>query len=181
YAYTISSNSYRADFEVLNPGGSVDLYISTNRFPPPSQADNLYASEKSGASPEFIAVFTNSVPPLVPVEWLLAVTNKDTVCVDYSVRVTEYGIPRVIPLTNAIPYSNTVQIAATNNIDLYSFVVSSNAIQATFELFNLSGDANLYGARSVLDALAQANGVANVQPGTRPELIVLVTNGAPVA
>jgi len=54
------------ELEVLNPSGNVDLYISTSRFQPPSEQFNLARSENPGAAPEFIAVYTNGTPPLVP-------------------------------------------------------------------------------------------------------------------
>lgn len=181
YTYEISNTTYRADFEVLNPTlANVDLYISRDRFPPPSQQNKLYASENPGTANEFIAVYTNDVPARVPDEWVMGVTNTSTNCVTYSVRVTEYPMPPIIPLSSGVTVSNTVSSVTISNMDLYSFVVSPTAVQANFEIFNLSGDANLYAARSPINALRQTNGTSNFQPGTNPEVILLTTNGPPL-
>src|SRR5205823_3515393 len=40
YVFNVSSNAYRADFEILSPSGNVDLFIRTGpTYPPPSSTN----------------------------------------------------------------------------------------------------------------------------------------------
>jgi hypothetical protein len=182
FVFNVSPNAVRATFEAFPTNGNVDLFLSRD-LPPPSETDFFYASTNGGTSSERIVVSTNSAPyPLLPGDWYLLVTNRDTNAVDYAVRVTEDYAPTnpAVRLTNGIPYAAT--LAASTNVmrDYYVFTVSPTAQRAQFEVLAPSGDVSL----SLRKGLPLPDeGYFDYQsdhPGTNNELIAIYTSSSPV-
>jgi len=180
YVFNVSSNAYRADFEILSPNGNVDLFIRTGpTYPPPGSSNFFYRSINAGTANELITVTTNSTPfPLVPGNWYLAVENNEITPTTYTVRVTEYLNPTIITLTNGVAYTNTVATASTNNVDYYRFVVSPGAVEAVFEVLLPTGDVSLFTGRTFLDVALRQNVVSSTQPGAADEQIVRLPGSA---
>ena len=86
---------------------------------------------------------------LTPGTYYLTVTNRQGgSTVNYRILASELLSNDLVRLTNGTPYTG-LDDAVTNSslnagIDYYVFTVSSNAFQAAFELYNLSGNVNLY-------------------------------------
>jgi len=96
-------------------------------------------------------------------------TNDFTLQVDFDVG-SEF-LPDVIPLTNMVAYTNTIQV--TNRLDYYYFDVSTNAYQVTFEILGPDGNVDLY-ARQGLPLPNQNNYQEfSANPGTANEFILL--------
>jgi subtilisin family serine protease/subtilisin-like proprotein convertase family protein len=140
YAFLVSSNSIRANFETLGASGDVNLYVRKG-LPIPTPADFHFAGQNPGAADEFIAV-TNTTTPvwLSPGWWFLAVENADFTNVTYSIQATEFPAT-IIPLTNNVAFTNI--IAPGVALDYYSFLVSTQALGARFEVFGMSDDVQL--------------------------------------
>jgi hypothetical protein len=180
YRYTVSSNAYSVTFQLTSTNGNVDLYVGTNgAAPAPWPTNYFYSSTNPGITPDGVTVDTNSAPvPITPGDWFIAVVNNDTNAVTYSICVNEL-IPIIIPLTNGIAFTNTV-LPATSGIDYYVFNVSSNAIQANFEVLNPDGNVDLFLRQGLpLPGPASFN-YAGLNPGLNNEFIAVVTNGPPV-
>lgn len=115
-------------------------------------------------------------PPLVPGQrYYLSVTNPNPVAVTFAFQV-EFN---VTALTNGIPLSSTLGTNQFGGFTRYfSYDVSTNATGAAFDLFNLSGNANLLAQRGRLP-LPQFD-YASFNGGTNAENISLLTNSVPV-
>ncbi len=119
---------------------------------------------------------TTGTPPLVPGQrYYLSVTNPNPVAVTFAFQV-EFN---VTALTNGIPLSSTL---GTNQfsgyIRYFSYDVSTNATAVSFDLFNLTANANLV-ARSGRLPLPRFD-AGSFNPGTNSENITLLTNSVPV-
>lgn len=140
YAFLVSSNSVRADFETLGADGNVNLYVRKG-LPIPTPSDFHFSGWNGGNANEFISV-TNTTEPiwLGPGWWFLTVENADVTNVTYSIRATE--IPgAVIALTNDVPVTNSVGVGP--DPAYYSFNVSPAALSAKFEVFGMTDDVHL--------------------------------------
>lgn len=180
YEFWVDPDASWASFEVLNPDGNVNLVLRRGPlFPSPVSFD--YESINPGTNEELILVFTNSVPvPLAPGQWYMAVYNMETNPVNYTVLATTYtgDIPRLINLTNAVAYTNTLSPSMIP--DLYRFDMSLGVTQAVFELFDLTGNVDLF-ARKGLPLINETNAFyASTNLATTNELILLLTNSVPM-
>ncbi len=140
YAFQVASNSVVAHFETLGADGDVNLYVRKG-LPIPTPFDYHLAGVNFGLGDEFISV-TNTATPLwlSPGWWFLTVENADVTNVTYAIRATEFPAT-IIPLTNNVPFTNTVALGVTP--DYYSFQVSPSALSAKFEVFDMSDDVHL--------------------------------------
>jgi hypothetical protein len=108
-------------------------------------------------------------------DWYLAVINRETNAVSYSVLVTTRLAPIVISLTNAVPYTNIVRPAS---IDYYVFAVSNSSVRAQFEVLSPSSDVQLVVRQASLPTAATFD-FRSDNPGTTNEFIVVFTNSVP--
>jgi subtilisin family serine protease/subtilisin-like proprotein convertase family protein len=91
YQFTVSSNAVRAQFEVLQPSGNVNL-LARKGVPLPTSAAADYQSANGGTSDELILVYAGSTPvPLTPGEWYLGVSHVTTNPVTYRVMASEFA------------------------------------------------------------------------------------------
>lgn len=147
YRYTVTTNAYAASFEVLPSNGDVDLYVRRaepvlDPLPTPFQHD--YASENPGALPEIIVVDGNSFVPLTPGDWYLGVLNVDTQPVDYDIRVVEFSDnpAGIIDLVDGVSVAGTAAPGA-GFTKFFRFTVSNSPPAIEFDLFNVSGSAQM--------------------------------------
>ena len=177
YQFPVSSNAVQANFELLGLDGNVDLFVT--RGASPSVLTYDYASTNLGITDELVVVWTNSAPvPLTSGFWYLGVRNLDLTNVNYTVRATEILESSIRPLTNALPFANTV--SAPCSTDYYRFTVSSNSDEAWFDIFSLTGDVNLYLTRGLPLPVGTNYHYAGLNPGAFDESIS-VNSGSPVA
>jgi hypothetical protein len=174
YQYDVSSNAIAVAFEILRPNGNVDLFA--HKGPPlPDELNFDYVSARPGTNNEAIVVITNSTPvPLTPGRWYLGVFNNDVAPVTYIIRATESGPPTIIPLTNAIPF-NFHAGPGVLQTNFFSFVIDQTNPAALFELYNLTGNADLDLQRGSLPYLPPFFATSS-RPGTNYEQIVIRTN-----
>jgi len=148
YSVVISSNAIQADFLTTLANGNVDLFISTNVMQllliSPTNAMFARTNAPSGNELIQLSVFdTNAL--LTPGTWYLAVVNKDTRPVDYTVCVREFTTNiNYITLISGVPHMAQVGVLASNRVGFYRFDVSPDALQAVFETFGTDGDVDLY-------------------------------------
>lgn len=178
YAFLVSSNSVRAQFEIQGPTGDVNLYVRKT-LPIPTPFDFDLSSVNPGTENEFIAVTnTSSTIWLSPGWWYLSVENADVTNVAYNIVATEFPA-QIIPLTNDVPYTNI--IAAGENLDYYSFNVSSNALSAKFEVYGMSEDVQLLLRQALPVPTFNDHTYASTNTGLIPEVIELTAFSFPVA
>jgi subtilisin-like proprotein convertase family protein len=183
YRYRVSPDAVQVNVEILQPAGDVNLFLDPG-FCPENLANFSYASTNAGTANELISVATNSAPvPLSPGQWLIAVTNADTFPAGYTIRVTELLASDIIPLTNAAPYTNTVDgLGSTTGfpVNYYVYNVSTNAVRAQFEILSPSGNVNLVARKGLPLPTLASHDYASTNSGTSDELIVVFNNSAPV-
>ena len=140
---------------------------------------------------------TNSTPwPIQTNRWYVGVFNTAQTNISFAVQAcysTNY--PAIIPLTNGVPY--VAAFANTNpaingwppasegntrprpdrRTAFYSFQITDPVDGVLFQLYNLSGNADLVLQREVPPAMAPYF-AGSFQPGTNPEQIVVRTSAA---
>ncbi|MDB6109487.1 MAG: Peptidase and in kexin sedolisin [Pedosphaera sp.] len=174
YQYDVSTNAIAVAFELLNPNGNVDL-LARKGAPLPDEVNFDYVSAALGNNNEAIVVITNSLPvPLTAGRWYLGVFNRTVNPVTYAIRATETGPPTIITLTNGVPFNYSVGqgVLQTN---FFRFVVDQTNTAALFELYSLSGNADLTLQRGSLPFVAPYFD-GSFRPGTNFEQIVVRTN-----
>lgn len=177
YAFLVSSNSVRANFETFGATGDVNLYVRRG-LPIPTPADFHFAGQNPGALEEFIAV-TNTTTPiwLSPGWWFLAVENADITNVTYSIQATEFPA-FITPLTNNVAVTNL--IAPGESLDYYSFLVGPEALSAKFEAFGMTDDVQLLLRRGLPVPTFNDFTYASTNAGLADEIIELTPFSFPV-
>jgi hypothetical protein len=158
---------------ILAASGNVVLLFNQNALPGANPSDIRLLGPSTGGS---VTLTTNGgVPLLLPGQrYYLAVTNATAASVNFTVEV-DFNI---ITLTNRIPYTNS--LAAFGQPTYYQYDVSTNAIATAFEILNPSGNVDLVARKGVpLPTLASFDYISS-NPGTNDELILVLTNSAPV-
>jgi hypothetical protein len=183
YRYIPSGNAVQVNFEILGADGNVNLYLDPGLCQNNPQTFSYSSTNPTNAN-ELIIVATNSFPvPLTVGDWLIAVTSADPGQVNYTIRVTEIYPSDIIRLTNAVPYSSTVDRQGSITsfpVDYYVFSVSTNAVRAQFEILSPSGNVNLVARKGLpLPALINAH-YLSANGGLSDELIVVRDTSAPV-
>jgi subtilisin-like proprotein convertase family protein len=153
--------------------GSVNVLFNQDRLP--VSGDFPMFNGVTGG-PWRYTLDTNAVPQLLPGQrYYIGVQNLGTTVVDFSFEV-DFDIT---PLTNAVPYTNT--LAATGQPRYFYYDVSTNAWAVAFELLNLSGNVDLVARKGApLPDPATGYDYISANIGTNPESIVVVTNSSPV-
>jgi len=156
------------------------LYFEPTNYPgyglPPYAYPLPLVGQTAGLGP---ILTTNPVPPqlqLVPGStYYLGVQNNNAQSASVVLQV-DYDI---LTLTNGAPFSD-VLTNGYRSVRYFAFNVSSNAYEATFQLLQLSGNADLVVSQNPpLPALNSEN-YGSFNNGTADENIYLFTNSAPV-
>jgi autotransporter-associated beta strand protein len=192
YSFTVPTNVVLVTFQILNAtNGEVDLYARQG-LPVPGPLMFDYESVNAGSNDQFIAVTTNSIPvPLqevnstnllvkpVPTTWYLAAYNPAGVSnIQYTI-VASYvtnGFLNIIPLTNAIPYTNTASPGYPTNL-MYSFTVTNSPSGIIFTVTNLTNTGNVQ-LLADLDGIPtpQQSYAGSLNPGTNSQFIEVIPN-----
>jgi subtilisin-like proprotein convertase family protein len=133
-------------FDLYNLSGPAELVVDlTNR---PTSSSYLLHDFCSPEAPARIVVRTNALLPALDGEWYLAVINRGTNPLDFTICAS---LPPtniiVIPLTNGVWFTNTISADFFNvppALDYYWFTVSSNALFALFETAPVDGNVDIY-------------------------------------
>ena len=193
YVFRASPGAVQVTFKLFNVDGDLDAYIGTGS-PLPSLTNHLallrFQVVGAGVLSNSFTISTNEFPALVSEDWFIAVFNYDRDPVNYAVCATEHVIGStnlggIVRLENGMPYPNTVPpgggLVPLSDRQFYVYTVSSNAVQANFEILNPSGNVDLYLRRGVPLPTEFSFDVAGENGGSTNELIILTTNSAPVA
>jgi hypothetical protein len=183
YVFNVSSNALLATFETLSANGNVDIYLQYGFCFPHRNTfglgtvNGVYASTNAGNANEFICLDGASFPaPLKPGDWYVAVVNREATPVNFCIRVGQLLNTQIPPLTNAVPFTNTL---AVGNFDFYRYRVSTNAVQVNFEIIQTDANVDLFVEHGFCSSNAFTFSYASTNGGTTNELIVVATNTLP--
>ena len=182
FTYAVSSNATAVAFDLFGMTGNLNL-VARQGAPLPDLLNYDYGSFNFGLNDEQILVLTNSSPvALRPGVWYLGVFNTTVSAVNYTIRATELTntIPTIITLTNATPYTVASNNAAPGAMDYYRYVVTPTAARAQFETFDATGDFTIVAHKSLPLPDLTTFDYLSANAGTNNELIVILTNSAPV-
>lgn len=143
-------------------GMTTNLTVVLNQSPPlPDLAYHDYISARPCTNNELVLVVTNTTPfPLKPGTWFAGVFNSADAPVEFVAEVCfDTNRPVIIPLTNAVPFVVPVDsgLAAEPGPPrrvFFEFEITNRAPAALFELYELTGDAELVLQRSTLPGTA---------------------------
>ena len=128
-------------------------------------------------------MFTNDTPvALTPGLWYLGVFNATANPVNYTIEATEYtnAFPGIVTLTNTVPYTVVSNATPPGTADYYRYVVGSTAVRVQFEIFGATDDYTLVAGKGLPLPDLGTYDYLSANPGTNDELIVVLTNSAPV-
>jgi concanavalin A-like lectin/glucanase superfamily protein len=161
-------------------GASSNLtVVLSQQLPLPDLGHYDYISVRPCTNDEILLVVTNSTPfPIQTNRWYVGIFNSTATNVPFTVTAcysTNY--PTIIPLTNAVPY--TAALGSTYAAPpgpprwfFFEFSVTNQVNGLLFELYNLSGDADLVLQRDVPPGQAPYFD-GSFQLDTDPEQIVV--------
>ncbi len=188
----------------LSAANSNLTVVLSEHLPLPNLAHYDYISQRPGTNQQIVMVVTaqvtnltdiivtNSTPfPVQISRWYVGVFNTTETNVSFSAEACadnetpgEIEYPELIPLTSGVAYSagfihNTNHLAAPGPPRAFFFQFQiTNAVEGVlFELYNLSGNANLVLQRDVPPVQAPYF-AGSFRQGTDPEQIVVRTSNA---
>lgn len=155
--------------------GPVDVWFNQNTPPVGTNAgDFLLIGPGSTGGSRTLALA--SAPPLLPGRrYYLGVRNRGPATVTYALMV-EFDIT---PLFNRVPVSDTIAVGALPRYFYYD--VSSNATAVSYQLLNLSGNADLVARQGAPPPTLTDFDYGSFNSGANDEAIVVFTNSTPVA
>ena len=171
--------------------------VLSQHLPLPDLGQYDYLSRQPGPDAEIVMVVDNAVPALGtyvigtnstpwPIEtnrWYAGVFNSAPTNVSFAVQAcysTNY--PAIIPLTNGVPYTPSfgspyAAAPGAPRTAFFRFEITNVVDGVLFELYNLTGDADLVLQRDVPPTMAPYF-AGSFQPGLVPEQIVVRTSAA---
>jgi subtilisin-like proprotein convertase family protein len=155
----------------------VNLYFNQTNTPtgnvPPDTL--LLPNSTGGIGLPVLSATPPSTPPLLPGQtYYLGVNNPGTHAVTAVVEV-DFNITA---LTNGVPYTGVLY--PTNLVRYFAFDVSSNAYEATFQLLNLSGNADLVVRKGPPLPTLYSDDYGSFNATNADENIYVLTNSQPV-
>jgi hypothetical protein len=154
--------------------------VLSDHLPLPDLSQFDYISQGPCTNDLIVMFVTNSTPAA---RWYVGVFNSDPTNVTFSIQACAAPLPLIIPLTNGIPFvvaSTTDTNAAAPGPPqrlFFDFLITNSVPGALFELYNVSGNADLVLQRDVPPMMTPYFGTS-FSTGTTPEQIVLRTNSA---
>jgi len=165
-------------------GASSNLTVVLSEHLPLPDLDHYdYISQQPSTNDEIVMVFTNSTPfPIQTNRWYVGVFNTTATNVSFAAQAcVNLGSPLIIPLTNGVPFvvptpgSLFAAPPGPPQQFFFDFLISNAVPGVLFELYNLSGDADLVLQREVPPAMAPYFS-GSFFPGLTPEQIVVRTS-----
>jgi hypothetical protein len=104
------------------------------------------------------------------------VQNTNSYPVSFTLQVDTHTLTNftAIPLTNAIPYTNSI----TDAPQYYSFIVPANAVLASFEILHPSSELNLYARHALPLPTSDTFDYQSAYLGPNYDLTILVTTNS---
>lgn len=157
---------------LVSGGGPLNLLFNQDDLPVGNSTlgdVTLLSGTANGTS----VLTTSTFPDLRPGQrYFLGVQNANAAQTNsFTLSVTfdnTNNLVNVTPLTNAIPYSTTLPLDA--EMQYYQYDIASSVSSITFQLFNLSGDADLVIKRNKLPTQTSHDFISN-KGGTNDEKI----------
>ena len=176
YYFDLTNATTQVSFALTNLSGNVNLFVRQG-FPLPSSTDFDYASTNAGRADELIQV--KSFDPSAPLplgRWFLAVVTVGPVPVSYTVLAKTGGdTAQFTDIFDNAPLPGSHQPGDPSQF--YRFIAPAPTTGLIFEIYDLTGEADLYIAKDVLPPQATVV-YSDVKSGTTPELNVLRTNAS---
>jgi hypothetical protein len=159
--------------------------VVSEHLPLPDLNHYDYISDQPGTNNEIVMLVTNATPfPIQTNRWYMGVYNTTATNVAFSLQAcVRANSPVIIPLTNGVPFvvsSGASAFAAPPGPPqqfFFDFIVTNSVSGVLFELYNLSGDADLVLQQDGPPTMAPYFD-GSFFPGTAPEQIVLRTSSA---
>jgi subtilisin-like proprotein convertase family protein len=159
--------------------------VLSEHLPLPDLNHYDYISQQPSTNDEIVMLVTNATPfPIQTNRWYVGVYNTAATNVAFSLQACLHAdYPVIIPLTNGIPFvvpSGASAFAAPPGPPqqvFFDFLITGSAPGVLFELYNLSGDADLVLQQDSPPTMAPYFD-GSFFPGTAPEQIVLRTSAA---
>ena len=158
---------------LVSATGPVNLLFNPT-VPPtgaPGDVTLLLNSTGGKGSPDLIAGRT---PPLPPNSYYLGVSNSSAQTITAVVEV-DFNITT---LSNGVPVSDTLN--TSGQVRYFAYDVSSNAFEATFQLLDLSGNADLVVRKGPPLPTLLSSDYGSFNTGNADENIYVLTNSTPV-
>ena len=157
--------------------------VLSEHLPLPDLNHYDYISQQPCTNDEIVMVLTNSTPfPIQTNRWYVGVFNTTATNVSFAVQACVSGdYPTIIPLTNDVPFvvplpgSPFAAPPGPPQRVFFDFLITGDVPGVLFELYNLSGDADLVLQRNVPPAMAPYFD-GSFAVGTTPEQIVVRTS-----
>jgi subtilisin-like proprotein convertase family protein len=157
--------------------------VLSQQLPLPDLTHYDYLSRLPATNNDAIVVLTNSTPFYIQTNrWYVGVFSDAPTNVPFMVQAcytTGTNYPVIIPLTNGVPFAigeGTNQFAAPPGPPewfFFQFTITNSVSRILFELYNLSGDADLVLQREALPGTAPYF-AGSYRTGRDPEQIVLI-------
>jgi subtilisin-like proprotein convertase family protein len=173
FALDVPEDATAAELRLTELTGNVDLYlkrglplVATNQFD--------YASRLSGTNSEVISIDRNSTPvPLAAGRWYVAVQAVDPAPVAFTITaLVSFDRTDIETLFEDLPVDRTLDVATSR---LFRFVVEPGAPLVLFEIYGLTGQAELVVSQGSIPN--PRNRIFTFpKPGLQPELVVVTTN-----
>ena len=154
--------------------------VLSEHLPLPDLTHYDYISQQPCTNDEVVMVVTNSTPfPIQTNRWYVGVFNTTGTNVSFTAQACATNYPQLIPLTNAVPYiadftinTNYVAPPGPPRLFFFEFNVTNFVDAILFELYGLSGDADLLVQRNVLPGMTPYFD-GSFRLGKSPEQIVV--------
>jgi hypothetical protein len=153
--------------------------VLSEHLPLPDLTNFDYISQGPCTNDQILMFVTNSIPPT---RWYVGVFNTSPTNTTFSIRACATPLyPVIIPLTNGVPFvvsSTTDTNAAPPGPPqqfFFDFLITNSVPGVLFELYNLSGNADLVLQRDLPPTMPPYF-CTSFFTGTTPEQIVLRTN-----
>jgi subtilisin-like proprotein convertase family protein len=147
------------------------LYNQTN--PPTGAGPGDFILVTNSTNGIFVLNNTGSTPALTN-SYILGVRNTNSVSVTAVVEV-DYNITG---LTNGLPFTGVLN--TNDSVRYFSYNVSSNAVEATFQLLQLSSNADLVLSKGPPLPTLFSDAYGSFNAGNADENVYVLTNSAPV-
>ena len=170
FTVNVTNDPARLSVTLTNLTGNANLFLKKEvPVPTPDRFD--YASTNDGNAVEQIIIGTNSTPvALSKGHWIIAVVPVDPTPIQFTLIATLDANLSYTDLTDSLPLSTSWSPGQPNQT--YRFVAPAGSTAVLFELYNLTGEADLYGAYGGLPT-GNPTDFSSTNPGLTPEVIVL--------
>ncbi|MGD0814502.1 MAG: S8 family serine peptidase [Verrucomicrobiota bacterium] len=176
--------TFATNILTVGSGGPLALWFDQNALPTgglPGDVALLPGVTTATSPSAYVLATEGAPPPLVPGRrYFLGVQNNGSSSATFSIEVDFNGTTNaIIPLTNAIPFTNTV---GTSGPEYYSFVVPPQATMVTFQILNpTGGEVDLYADDGLPLPGPLSFDYDSQNAGANDQFIVVTTNSVPVA